>query len=315
MPSNIPAASRSLFDLRRQRIDGSNILTSSWFLLPSMIFFVGWQLYPILRVLWLSFTDYHFLRPNDAVHFIGFGNYGDAVRDPVFYGGLWRAFMFTLLFLPGMIFIPMLAAILIDRVTQPKVATAYRIILLVPSMIPGPLIFVLWKWLYSFSIGPINYILVNVLGLFDLHNAPQWLGDPNLTLPSLTLMEWWWGLGFHTMFFLAGLGAIPKELYEAASVDGAGEWSTFWHVTFPRLRPILLVLVVLRFGSAMALVDEYLIMGGFNRALPTYTWTVYMWEVAFNLWNQSYAAALGWLGAIAMLIVVGFLFWLFRSRD
>ena len=300
----------------RNRLDGSNPFTSAGFLLPALLFFLGWQIYPIIRVLWLSFTDYHFLRPDSTPKFVGFANYSQALRDPLVYGGLWRATVFTAVFLPGMIFIPMMAAIFIDRVKNARLATAYRIVLLIPSMIPGPLIFVLWKWLYSYNIGPINYFLVDVFGLVDLQHAPQWLGDPRLTLISLAVMEWWWGLGYHTMFFLAGLGAIPKELYEAASVDGAGEWSKFWNVTFPSLRPILLVLIVLRFGSAMALVDEYLIMGGFNRTLPTYTWTVYMWEVAFHLndWNQGFAAAIGWLGAICMLFVVGILFWLFRPR-
>jgi multiple sugar transport system permease protein len=88
-------------------------------------------------------------------------------------------------------------------------------------------------------------------------------------------------------------------------------------VTLPRLRPILLVLVVLRFGTAMAVIDEYLILGGFNRALPTYTWTVYMWDMAFQIgdWFQGFAAAVGWIGAACMLIVVAGLFWVFRSRD
>ena len=76
-------------------------------------------------------------------------------------------------------------------------------------------------------------------------------------------MEWWWGLGFHTMFYLAGLSTIPKELYESARVDGASEWRIFWKITFARLRPIMLVLVVLRFGTAYALIDEYILTGGF----------------------------------------------------
>jgi multiple sugar transport system permease protein len=131
------------------------------------------------------------------------------------------------------------------------------------------------------------------------------------------VMEWWWGLGYHTMFYLAGLATIPRDLYDAAKVDGANEWRLFWTVTFQRLRPIILVLVVLRFGTAMAVIDEYLIMGGFNRERPTYTWTVYMWDLGFKLgdWNQGYAAAVGWIGAACMLIVVAGLFWAFRSRD
>ncbi len=286
------------------------------FLLPALLLFAGWQLYPVLRVLWLSFTDTHFLR-NEPARWIGFANFSAAVADPLVQRGFARALVFTLIFLPGMLFIPLLAAVLVDRVENPRAATAYRLLLLIPSMIPGPLVFVLWKWLYSYSIGPINYVLVDVLGLCTLYDAPQWLGDPRLSILSIAAMEWWWGLGYHTLFFLAGLAAIPRELYEAAYVDGANEWQVFWKITFPRLRPILLVLVVLRFGSAMAVIDEYLLLGCFNRELPTYTWTVYMWDVAFQLGdrNQGYAAAIGWLGALAMLAVVAALFWVFRPRD
>ncbi|MDQ3780194.1 MAG: ABC transporter permease subunit, partial [Chloroflexota bacterium] len=99
--------------------------------------------------------------------------------------------------------------------------------------------------------------------------------------------------------------------------DGASEWRLFWNVTFPRLLPIILVLVVLRFGTAMAVIDEYLIMGAFNQERPTYTWTVYMWDLAFQIGDrdQGYAAAVGWIGTGAMLVVVAALFYVFRSRD
>jgi multiple sugar transport system permease protein len=292
-------------------------LVSTWaFLLPTVIFFAGWQLYPIIRVAWLSFTDYRYLTGDEA-NWVGLDNYVEALQDPLVLDGLLRATIFTLLFLPGMVVLPLLAAMMIDRVTQPRLQRGYRLFLLLPAMIPGPLIFVLWKWMYSFTIGPINYVLVDLLGVFGPREAPQWLGDPLLMFPSITIMEWWWGIGLHTLFFLAGLATIPRELHEAAKVDGASEWQAFWHVTLPRLRPILLVLVVLRFGSAMALVDEYLIFGGSDRSLPTYTWTVYMWELAFALgdWNQGYAAAVGWIGAFAMLIVVAVLFYVFRDKD
>ncbi len=293
-------------------------LPRSWlFLLPTAVFFLGWQIYPILRVAWLSFTDYHFLRTGDPVNWVGFQNYREALADPLVRKGLLRAAGFTALFLPGMIFIPMMLAVFVDRISCPKVATFYRLILLIPSMIPGPLIFVLWKWMYDLYIGPINWLLVDVLSIYTVRNQPQWLGSETLVFPALAVMEWWWGLGYHTMFFLAGLATVPKDLPDAARIDGANEWRLFWNVVFPRLLPIILVLVVLRFGTAMAVIDEYLIMGGFNRERPTYTWTVYMYDLAFQLgdWNQSYAAAVGWIGAIAMLVVVAGLFWVFRSRD
>jgi multiple sugar transport system permease protein len=229
---------------------------------------------------------------------------------------LGRAALFTIMFLPGTIILPLLLAILIDRVSNPLTATVYRVILLIPAVIPSTLIFVLWKWMYNYQSGPINHLLVDTLGLFSLQNAPQWLGGTRLTLPSIAVMEVWWGLGYHTIFFLAGLAAIPKDLPDAARIDGANEWQVFWHVTRPQLAPIMMILVVLRFGTSMAVIDEYLIFGGFNRASPTYTWTIFMYDQAFKLglWRQGYAAAIGMIGAVAMMIVMVFLLRIFRPR-
>jgi multiple sugar transport system permease protein len=287
------------------------------YVLPALAFFAVYQVYPIFWALYISFTDYHYLRVNDPIHFTGLKNFVDAITDPLFHLGLARAATFTAVFLPGVLFIPLFVAILVDRVRNTRLATLYRLILLIPVVIPGTMIFILWRWLYDFEVGPINVILVNYLHLFTFRTAPQWVGNSPIALPALAFVEIWWGLGYHTMFFLAGLASIPHELFEQARVDGANEWQLFWNVTFPRLRPIFLILAVIRFGSAMAVVDEYLIMGGFNRSLPTYTWTVYMWHLAFQIgdWFQGYAAAIGWFGAIAMIIVVVALFYVFRSRD
>ena len=294
------------------------------FLLPAVAFFMLWQVWPIIQVAWYSFTDFRFLDPDAPTTllglpttFVGLANFRNALSDELLWRGIGRAFIFTSLFVPGMILIPMVVATLVDRVTNPKAAMAYRLILLIPAMIPGPLVFVLWKWMYDLYIGPINYFLVNVFGLFTLRDQPQWLGDERLVFFSLAMMEWWWGLGYHTMFFLAGMATIPRDLTEAARIDGASEFRLWRNIIVPRLLPIILVLVVIRFGTAMAIIDEYLIMGAFNRDRPTYTWTVYMWETAFITgdWRQGYAAAIGWIGALAMLVVVVGMFYVFRSRD
>jgi multiple sugar transport system permease protein len=285
------------------------------FLAPALIFFVGYQVWPIFRVLWLSFTDFQFLSSKPA-HWVWFDNYAHALSDPLMWTSLGRAALFTLMFLPGTIILPLLLAILVDRVTNQRLATLYRVILLIPAVIPSTLIFVLWKWMYNYQSGPINHLLVDTFGLFTLQNAPQWLGGTALTLPSIAVMEVWWGLGYHTIFFIAGLAAIPKELPDAARIDGASEWQVFWHVTRPQLAPIMMILVVLRFGTAMAVIDEYLIFGGFNRASPTYTWTIFMYDQAFKLglWRQGYAAAIGMIGAIAMMLVMAVLLRVFRPK-
>ncbi len=285
------------------------------FLVPALVFFVGYQAYPIFRVVWISFTDYQYLT-NEPANWVGFNNYVSALSDPLMWASLWRAVLFTIIFLPGCIILPLILAILIDRIRNPVLATIYRVVLLVPAVIPSTLVFVLWKWMYNFQSGPINHFLVNTTGWFDLQNAPQWLGGTALTLPAIAAMEVWWGLGYHTIFFLAGLAAIPKDLPEAARIDGANEWNLFWHVTLPRLMPIMMILVVLRFGSAMAVIDEYLIFGGFNRDSPTYTWTIFMYDQAFKLglWRQGFAAAIGMIGAVAMMIVMIILLRVFRAK-
>jgi multiple sugar transport system permease protein len=285
------------------------------FLVPALLFFVGYQAYPIFRVVWISFTDYQYLT-NEPANWVGYANYSAALSDPLMWKSLWRAGLFTMLFLPGCIILPLILAILIDRIKNPVLATIYRVVLLIPAVIPSTLVFVLWKWMYNFQSGPINHFLVNTTGWFSLQDAPQWLGGTALTLPAIAAMEVWWGLGYHTIFFLAGLAAIPKELPEAARIDGANEWQMFWHITLPRLMPIMMILVVLRFGSAMAVIDEYLIFGGFNRESPTYTWTIFMYDQAFKLglWRQGYAAAIGMIGSIAMMMVMVLLLRIFRTK-
>lgn len=285
------------------------------FLLPALIFFIGYQVWPIFRVLWISFTNFEYLSDKPA-QWVGLKNYIQALNDPLLWASLGRAALFTLMFLPGTIILPLLLAILVDRVSNQRLATLYRVILLIPAVIPSTLIFVLWKWMYNYQAGPINHFLVDTTGLFDLQNAPQWLGGTPLTLPSIAVMEIWWGLGYHTIFFIAGLAAISKDLPDAARIDGASEWQVFWHIIRPQLAPIMMILVVLRFGTAMAVIDEYLIFGGFNRASPTYTWTVMMYDQAFKLglWRQGYAAAIGMIGAVAMMAVMVLLLRIFRPK-
>ncbi len=285
------------------------------FLLPAMAFFVAYQAWPIFRVVWLSFTDYQYLSDKPS-NWIWFDNYISLFNDPLMWKSLWRAVEFTIMFLPGTIILPLLLAVMLDRVTHPRLATLYRVVLLIPAVIPSTLIFVLWKWMYNFQSGPINHFLVDTTGIFSMQAAPQWLGGTPLTLPSIAFMEVWWGLGYHTIFFLAGLATISRDLQEAARIDGANEWQVFWHITRPRLAPIMMILVVLRFGTAMAVLPEYLIFGGFNRASPTYTWTVYMYDQAFKLglWRQGLGAAIAMIGAIAMMIVMVFLLRIFRPK-
>src|SRR5262245_26876453 len=127
---------------------------NTWvFLFPALLFFVWYQVYPIIRVVWISFTNYQFLS-QDPADWVGLDNYAAALSDPLMWTSLWRAALFTLMFLPGTIIFPLLLAILVDRVQDQRLATIYRLVLLIPAVIPSTLIFVLWKWMYNYQTGP-----------------------------------------------------------------------------------------------------------------------------------------------------------------
>src|SRR5262249_41240287 len=158
----------------------------------------GWQLYPLLRVAWLSFTNYEALHP-DETKWVGLDNYTRAISDPLVREGLKRAAVFTLLFLPGAIIFPLITAVGIQRIKETRSRRLFRMFLLLPAMMPAPMIFLLWRWMYNPSIGPFNYLLVDVFGVFNIRDVPRWVGDPHLVLPSIVIMEWWWGIGYHTV--------------------------------------------------------------------------------------------------------------------
>ena len=158
------------------------------YLLPAAFFFFVYMAYPILKSVGISFTNYQFISQAPA-KFVGLQNYIDVLKDQVFWTGLKRAATFTIIFLPGVIFIPLFVAILVDRVRQPRLALVYRLILLIPAVIPAAMIFVLWRWLYDFEIGPINVILRDYLHLFNRFNAPQWVGNSPLALPAVAFVE------------------------------------------------------------------------------------------------------------------------------
>lgn len=160
---------------RRRTAHGLSDYANWLFLVPATFFFVGWQIYPIVRVFLLSFTDFKYLETAPP-NFVGLQNYINAFNDPIFHTGMLRAFQFTVMFVPLTILLPLLLAALIDRVESPRLAFFYRLVLLIPAVIPGPLIFVLWKWLYDFQMGPINTILVEWLGSLPVRLRRSGLG-------------------------------------------------------------------------------------------------------------------------------------------
>ncbi|MGH2409711.1 MAG: carbohydrate ABC transporter permease [Chloroflexota bacterium] len=130
------------------------------FVLPLLAFLLLYQVYPILRVLWLSFTNFRYLYP-DNTQFVGFRNFDRVIHDPVFWQGIGQAAEFTAIFIPGGVLFPLFLAILMDRVKNGQVVSLYRTLLYIPALIPGPLVFILWNWMYGPSQGLINLVLIS----------------------------------------------------------------------------------------------------------------------------------------------------------
>jgi multiple sugar transport system permease protein len=282
------------------------------FILPLVGFLALYQAWPILRVLWLSFTNYRNLFPADT-HWVGWRNYDRALHDQVFWQGIGQAAEFTAIFIPGGVLFPLFLAILLDRVRNKMVSGVYRTLLYIPALIPGPLVFILWSWIYGPDQGLLNWFLIDGLHVSSWSNPPLWLGSDTWSIPCIAFMEWWWGIGYHTVFFMVGLAAIPAELYEAARIDGAREWQIVWRIVLPLLKPMLLIILVLRLSTAMGVLVEYLVMRSQDTLHP---WTVYMYNLAFlNAEPMGYAAAIGWIGAVIMLAVAVGLYGILRPES
>jgi len=280
------------------------------FILPLLAFFVVYQAYPVLRVFYISFTNYQYL--TDQGHWVGLTNYVNALQDSDVWHGLRIALEFTLVFIPGGVLFPIVLALLLDRVRTNWLQGLYRTLLYIPALLPGPLVFLLWSWIYNPTLGVANWLIIDVLHLGSHAAPPLWLGSDFWAVPSIAFMEWWWGIGYHTLFMMIGLAAIPSDLYESARLDGASEARIAWHISLPLLKPMLLIILVLRTGTAFGLLVEYLVIrtpGGTTRS-----WTVYMYDLAFSTGNLpwGYAAAVGWIGAVFMLVAVGVQYRLLR---
>jgi multiple sugar transport system permease protein len=294
---------------RRTRFKTEHLIGYA-FIAPLLALFAVYHVYPIGRSLWMSFTNFKYLRPQ-GTHFVGLANYDEALHDAYVLRGVLLGIEYLLIYVPLSMGLALIVALALDRVTRRFLAGAYRTIYYLPVIMPGAVVFVLWKWMYIPSFGLINYVLVDQLHLLPFR--PQWLGDPLLALPAVAIMEVWRFLGYNVLLLLVGLGNIHRELYEAARIDGASEWQLIRRITLPLLKPIFLVMMVLKMG-VFAVVEPMLIAPGVGQS--TWTWAWYAYDQAFvqGSLRMGYASAIGYLGALVMSVFVYFQYRLFRHE-
>ena len=263
-------------------------------LLPSMVLLVTFVHYPAIATIIDSFfSNKTVFRPRT---FVGFDNYAQLLNDKVFLITLKNSFIYSFGTVPFVIAISLAMALFVNKKFAGK--GIVRLIYFTPTILPMVAVANIWLFFYSPEIGLFNKIL-QIFG-FQGYN---WLGDVDTVLPSIMVMTIWKEAGFFMIFYLAALQSLPKELYEAAKIEGASSWLIFRKITFPLLMPTTFFVMVNAVLNSFKLVDHILILtkGGPDNASNLLLY--YIYETAFAFFDNAYASTL----TVVLLIILVFL--------
>jgi multiple sugar transport system permease protein len=273
------------------------------FALPFVLLFAVFMAGPILASFLTSFTDMRVtdIRTPTGVEVVGLDNYTDVLQDEQFRRAARNTAIYVLVTTPATIGIGLLLAVALNQGVV-RLRNVFRVGFFLPYVTSVVAIAVVWRILLGTDVGLINGVLEQV-GV----EGPGWLTDPSWALPSIMLMTTWKGIGLQMIILLAGLQAIPAELYEAASVDGAGAWSRFRYVTLPSLRPTLLFATVVASIGLMQIFDEPYVMTQGGPLDATNTVALYaVSEFGFGNYGRTAAVSYMLFLAIALLTLIQF---------
>ncbi|NUT38853.1 MAG: sugar ABC transporter permease [Thermoactinospora sp.] len=275
----------------RNRGDGRVALV---FLAPALVGFGVFYLYPAARGAWFSMTDWNML---SEPGFVGLDNYERLVADPLFWNALKVTGAYVLMSVAVQMGVGLLLAAVLHRLTR---SLLVRTLLVVPWLVPGVTTALLWMWLLDANLGFVNHLLV---GMGQTNQG--FLTSPDLALPSVSLINSWSGTGYTALLLYAGMLLIPKQIYEASAIDGAGELRLFFGVTLPLLRPILAFVLVVSLISAVQLFDTVAVAtnpagGPVNATRVIY---FYIYQRAFTNFQMGYASAM----ALTLVLILGVL--------
>ncbi|MET9550293.1 sugar ABC transporter permease [Streptomyces sp. NPDC006627] len=275
-----------------------------WFVAPFLVLFALFVLLPIGRGLWLSFTDANISGTGER--FVGIDNYREALDTPLMWESLGHSAYFTLLVVPCIVVLAFLLAMLAHHIERAK--WLWRLCFFTPFLLPSTVAANLWQWLFNPGTGMINH----VFGL----DTP-WLTDKSTAMLAVVITTLWWTVGFSFLLFLAALQNIPRHLYEAAALDGAGAWQRMVHITLPMLRTITGLVITLQVLASLQVFDQVVVMQDFGPGPEesTRTFVQYTLEEGFTSYRVGFASAISIIFFVLIAAVALGRMWLLRKRE
>ncbi|MDF2809638.1 MAG: hypothetical protein K0S56_669 [Microvirga sp.] len=264
------------------------------FLIPGLACLSAVILYPVAYNAVVGFTDASLMFP--GWRYVGVSNFEATLVDPLFWRSVSNTLVWTVFSVAGQLLLGLLAALALEQVTVGR--TTLRLALIVPWAFPSIVMAFAWRYMLDPLYGVMNFVLMSV-GLID--SPQQWLGSPDFAMPTVILMNIWFGFPFMMVAIVAGLQTIPRELYESADIDGAGSWQKFRYVTLPALWRVIATLVVLRTIWVFNNFDFIFLTTGGGPVDATTTLPIYAYNVGWQQYDLGRMAAV----ALIMMVILG----------
>ncbi|MDN4175036.1 sugar ABC transporter permease [Nocardioides sp. SOB77] len=292
----------------RRRGDG---IVAWLFLAPYLVLFGAFVLAPIVLGIWISLHSWDFTLPGKP--FVGLDNYADLFDpDSVSFDPFWNSMqatgIFTLFSVPLLIVVPLAVAMVMNQKFRGR--NVFRAIYFAPYVLGVAVVGVMWRFLLDRNIGAVN----SYLGAIGLPGDTAWLSSVPAAWVALVGVTVWWTLGFNAVIYIAGLQDIPRELYEAAEIDGASRWSSFRHVTLPGLRPVTMFVTLVTIIASANMFGQAFIMTNGAPARETQTAIFYIAETGLQNFQMGQAAAASWILTLALMLLSVVVFAVFRAR-
>ena len=279
----------------RAEFERQQARTAAWFLTPALALMGTFFFVPVLAGLLLCLTDFDIYAFGSlgTVRFVGLRNFHHLFGDPVFWTSLRNSLYFV--GVGGSLSVLMsLVTALVLNARGVRLRPLFRTVYFAPVVTTLVAVAIVWRYLYHPKYGLVNH----ALGAFGI-GPIDWLGDPHWAMPGIVVLAVWRNFGYNMLIFVAGLGSIPEELYEAAAIDGAGAWRRFLHVTLPGLAPIFVFVGITTMIGFFQLFAEPYVMTQGGPLRSTTSLVLLMYEEGFRWWRMGVASAI----ALILLLV------------